>query len=147
MPAYFSALHPKYGTPARCVWFTAAFVVVTPFTGKLLFLPFINVASLTTIVMWVMTYAAVLTLRRSRPELRRPVSMPGGRVTAVLGAAASVFLAGNILLPMSPGALDGLEYALAALLAALGAGLYLRRDRSVSRQEQEKRIFGDLLRR
>ena len=37
--------------------------------------------------------------------------------------------------------------ALAALLAALGAGLYLRRDRSVSRQEQETRIFGDLLRR
>ena len=33
------------------------------------------------------------------------------------------------------------------MAAALGAGLYLRRDRSVSRQEQEKRIFGDLLRR
>ena len=143
----FAKLHPRYATPTRCIWFTAAFVVLTPFTGKLLFLPFINVASLTTIVMWVMTYAAVLTLRRSRPELRRPVSMPGGRVTAVLGAAASVFLAGNILLPMSPGALDCLEYALAALLAALGAGLYLRRDRSVSRQEQEKRIFGDLLHR
>ena len=147
VPPKFAKLHPRYATPTRCIWFTAAFVVVTPFTGKLLFLPFINVASLTTIVMWVMTYAAVLTLRRSRPELRRPVSMPGGRVTAVLGAAASVFLAGNILLPMSPGALNGLEYALAALLAALGAGLYLRRDRSVSRQEQETRIFGDLLRR
>lgn len=125
----------------------AAFVVVTPFTGKLLFLPFINVASLTTIVMWVMTYVAVLWLRRTRPGLRRPVSMPGGMVTAVLGAAASVFLAGNILLPMSPGALNGLEYALAALLAVLGVGLYLRRDRSVSPQEQEKRIFGDLLER
>ena len=32
----FSALHPKYGTPARCIWFTAAFVVLTPFTGRLL---------------------------------------------------------------------------------------------------------------
>ena len=36
---------------------------------------------------------------------------------------------------------------LAALLAVLGVGLYLRRDRSVSPQEQEKRIFGDLLER
>ena len=47
----FSALHPKYGTPARCIWFTAAFVVLTPFTGRLFFLPFINIASLATIVM------------------------------------------------------------------------------------------------
>ena len=114
----FSALHPKYGTPARCIWFTAAFVVLTPFTGRLFFLPFINIASLATIVMWIMSLAAVLRLRRARPDLRRPVRMPGGRVTAVLGVAASVFLAGNILLPFSPGALDGLEYALAAALAA-----------------------------
>ena len=113
----FSALHPKYGTPARCIWFTAAFVVLTPFTGRLFFLPFINIASLATIVMWIMSLAAVLRLRRARPDLRRPVRMPGGRVTAVLGVAASVFLAGNILLPFSPGALDGLEYALAAALA------------------------------
>lgn len=143
----FTKLHPRYATPVRCIWFTAAFVVVTPFTGKLLFLPFINVASLTTIVMWVMTYGAVLRLRHIWPELRRPVYMPGGRVTAVFGGVASVFLAGNILLPMSPGALNGLEYTLAALLAVLGMGLYSRRDRSVSPREQEKRIFGELLRR
>ena len=145
VPAGFTRLHPRYGTPARCIWFTAAFVVVTPFTGKLLFLPFINVASLTTVVMWVMSLLAVLWLRKTRPNLRRPVSMPGGRVTAVLGVAASLFLAGNLLLPMSPGALDGLEYGLAALLAALGAALYRLRDRSVSRAEREKRIFGGAL--
>ncbi|MBM6924931.1 APC family permease [Pseudoflavonifractor phocaeensis] len=145
VPAGFTRLHPRYGTPARCIWFTAAFVVVTPFTGKLLFLPFINVASLTTVVMWVMSLLAVLWLRKTRPNLRRPVSMPGGRVTAVLGVAASLFLAGNLLLPMSPGALDGLEYGLAALLAALGAALYRLRDRSVSRVEREKRIFGGAL--
>ena len=66
-------------------------------------------------------------------------------VTAVLGVLASVFLAGNILLPMSPGALSGLEYALAAALAVLGWVLYQFRDRSVGAAEQEKLIFGDLL--
>ena len=122
----FSALHPKYGTPARCIWFTAAFVVLTPFTGRLFFLPFINIASLATIVMWIMSLAAVLRLRRARPDLRRPVRMPGGRVTAVLGEGASVFLAGNVLLPFSPGALDGLEYALAAALAVSLLGIRSR---------------------
>ena len=158
MSRAFSALHPKYGTPARCIWFTAAFVVLTPFTGRLFFLPFINIASLATIVMWIMSLAAVLRLRRARPDLRRPVRMPGGRVTAVLGVAASVFpggrhpvplraessvfLAGNIVLPFSPGALDGLEYALAAALAALGGLLYGFRDRTLSDEAREALIFG-----
>ena len=92
--------------------------------------------------MWIMSLAAVLRLRRARPDLRRPVRMPGGRVTAVLGVAASVFLAGNILLPFSPGALDGLEYALAAALAALGVLLYGFRDRTLSDGAREALIFG-----
>ena len=141
-PSGFARLHPKYGTPARCVWFAAAPALLTPFTGKLFFLPLINTASLATVVMWVMSFAAVLRLRRTRPELPRPVHMPGGRVTAVLGTAASLFLAGNLLLPFSPGALDGLEYALAALLAVLGCLLYRLRDRSVSDREREGRILG-----
>ena len=138
----FSALHPKYGTPARCIWFTAAFVVLTPFTGKLLFLPLINIASLATVVMWVMSLAAVLALRKSHPDWRRPVSMPGGRITAVCGILASVFLAGNLLVPFSPGALNGLEYALAAALAALGMVLYHFRDRTLSDAQRAQRILG-----
>ena len=51
----------------------------------------------------------------------------------------------DVIPDILPGA--GFSDDLAALLAVLGAGLYLRRDRSVSPQEQEKRIFGDLLRR
>ena len=64
---WFDRLHPKYGTPTRCIWFTAAFVLLAPFTGKLFFIPLINIASLSTIVMWVMTLAAVLRLRRTPP--------------------------------------------------------------------------------
>ncbi|MFQ9915962.1 MAG: amino acid permease [Flavonifractor plautii] len=100
----FSALHPKYGTPARCIWFTAAFVVLTPFTGRLFFLPFINIASLATIVMWIMSLAAVLRyLRRARPDLRRPVrTMPGGRVTAVAGGGRLCFPGGQHPSPVQP---------------------------------------------
>lgn len=138
---WFHRVHPRYGTPTRCIWFTAAFVLLAPFTGKLFFLPLINIASLATIVMWVMTLAAVLWLRRSRPDLPRPVAMPGGRVTAVCGVAASVFLAGNLLLPFSPGAMGRLEYAVTALLALVGLALYRSRDRSVTDGTREREMF------
>ena len=66
---------------------------------------------------------------------------------ALLGLLASLFLAGNILLPFSPGALDPLEYVLALVLALLGAGLYRSRDRSLSNEAREAEMFGDLLSR
>lgn len=65
----------------------------------------------------------------------------------MLGSAASLFLVGNILLPMSPGALSGLEYGVSLALLAAGAALYRFRDTSVSGAEQERLIFGDMLRR
>ena len=143
VPGGFGRLHPRYGTPTRCVWFAAAFVLPAPFTGKLFFRPLIHVASLATIVMWVMTLAAVLRLRRTRSDLPRPVRMPGGRPLAAFGVLAALFLAGNILLPFSPGALTPLEYLLALGLTALGSGLYRLRDRSLTRQEREALILGD----
>ena len=142
VPGGFGRLHPRYGTPTRCVWFAAAFVLPAPFTGKLFFRPLIHVASLATIVMWVMTLAAVLRLRRTRSDLPRPVRMPGGRPMAAFGVLAALFLAGNILLPFSPGALTPLEYLLALGLTALGSGLYRLRDRSLTRQEREALILG-----
>lgn len=142
---WFDRLHPKYQTPTRCVWSTASFVLLAPFTGRLFFLPLINIASLSTIVMWVMTFGAVLYLRKTRPDLRRPVTMPGGRPMIVFGVIASAFLAGNILLPFSPGALGGLEYAVTALLAAIGAALYRGRDRSVTDQARGAEMFGGVL--
>ena len=143
VPGEFGRLHPRYGTPTRCVWFAAAFVLPAPFTGKLFFRPLIHVASLATIVMWVMTLAAVLRLRRTRSDLPRPVRMPGGRPMAAFGVLAALFLARNILLPFSPGALTPLEYLLALGLTALGSGLYRLRDRSLTRQEREALILGD----
>ena len=58
------------------------------------------------------------------------------------GIIASLFLAGNLLLPFSPGALSPLEYALAAALAALGLALYHFRDRSLSDAQRTERILG-----
>ena len=144
---WFDRLHPKYGTPTRCIWFTASFVLLAPFTGKLFFLPLINIASLATIVMWVMTLAAGVWLRKKYPDLPRPVYMPGGRPMAAFGIAASLFLCANILLPFFPGALGTLEYGVAAVLAVVGALLYHRRDRTVTDALRASSMFGGLLTR
>ena len=142
---WFCRFHPKYGTPTRCIWASAALVLFAPFLGKLFFLPLINIASLATIIMWVTTLFAVLRLRRTHPELRRPVSMPGGRVTAALGILASLFLTLNLVLPFSPGGMGGLDYLLAGVLAVVGALLYHGRDRAVTDADRRRRMFGDLL--
>ena len=72
------------------------------------------------------------------------VLMPGGKVTAVCGLVASVFLVGNLLIPFSPGALDALEYVLAAALTLLGLFLYHFRDRSLTDRERAGRILGGM---
>ena len=142
---WFCRLHPKYGTPTRCIWASVALVLFAPFLGKLFFLPLINTASLATIIMWVTTLFAVLRLRRTHPELRRPVSMPGGRVTAVLGIIASLFLTLNLVLPFSPGGMGALDYLLAGVLAVVGLLLYHGRDRTITDADRSRRMFGDLL--
>lgn len=142
---WFCRLHPKYGTPTRCIWASVVLVLFAPFLGKLFFLPLINTASLATIIMWVTTFLAVLRLRRTHPELRRPVSMPGGRVTAILGIIASLFLTLNLVLPFSPGGMGALDYLLAGVLAVGGALLYHGRDRTITDIDRSRRMFGDLL--
>lgn len=102
---WFDRLHPKYGTPTRCIWFTASFVLLAPFTGKLFFLPLINIASLATIVMWVMTLAAVLWLRKKYPDLHRPVYMPADGPWRPLVSPPLCFSAQTFSSPSSPGRL------------------------------------------
>lgn len=143
----FDHLHPKYHTPTRCIWFGAALALPAPFAGRLFFLPLINTAALATIVMWVMTFSAVLGLRKKYPHLHRPVTMPGGRPMVVFGVLSSVFLCANILLPFFPGSLSALEYGIVTILALIGGLLYHRRDRSVTDRARNEAMFGTLLER
>lgn len=95
----FSVLHPKYATPARCVYFTAAFVVLTPFTGKLFFLPFINVASLTTIVMWVMSLPRCSGCGRPGPTWSGRCACPAGVSRRRSGRSRRSFWRGTFCCP------------------------------------------------
>ena len=145
IPPLFTKLSGKKKVPINCIIFLGAFAVATPFIGKSAFLPLVDVTAVATIVMWVMTFFAVVTMRKKYPDLERPVKMPGGKFTIVIGSIFSVFILGTVLLPFSPGAIIWpSEYILTAVLFLLGVVLFQLRDKSLSTDDQKKKILGEV---
>lgn len=144
IPAVFKKLSGKKKVPVNCILFLGAFAVVTPFIGKSTFLPLVDVTAVATIVMWVMTFFAVVVMRKKYPDLERPVKMPGGKFTIVIGTIFSIFILGTVLLPFSPGAIIWpSEYVLTLVLFLIGILLFQLRDKSLSTEEQKKKILGE----
>ncbi len=144
IPSGFKKLNKKK-VPINCILFIGIFAIITPFLGKGTFLPLIDVTAVATIVMWVMTFFAVVVMRKKYPEIERPVKMPGGNVTIVLGIIFSIFILGTVLLPFSPGAIiwPG-EYILTIVLFVIGIVLFQLRDKSLNTEEQKKMIMGQV---
>ncbi len=144
IPSGFKKLNKKR-VPINCILFIGIFAIITPFLGKGTFLPLIDVTAVATIVMWVMTFFAVVVMRKKYPEIERPVKMPGGNVTIVLGIIFSIFILGTVLLPFSPGAIiwPG-EYILTIVLFVIGIVLFQLRDKSLNTEEQKKLIMGQV---
>lgn len=142
IPSVFKKLNSKK-VPVNCILFLGAFAVITPFLGKGTFLPLIDVTAVATIVMWVMTFFAVVVMRKKYPDIERPVKMPGGNITIVIGIIFSVFILGTVLLPFSPGAIIWpSEYILTIVLFLIGIVLFQLRDKSLDTEEQKKMILG-----
>lgn len=144
IPKVFKTLKGEKKVPINCVLFLGAFAVITPFIGKSAFLPLVDVTAVATIVMWVLTFFAVVVMRKKYPDLDRPVKMPGGKATIIIGSLFSIFILGTVLLPFSPGAIiwpD--EYILTLILFLLGIVLFQFRDKSLSTEEQKKKILGE----
>lgn len=143
IPPVFKKLNSKK-VPINCILFLGAFAIITPFLGKGTFLPLIDVTAVATIVMWVMTFFAVVVMRKKYPEIERPVKMPGGTATIVIGSIFSIFILGTVLLPFSPGAIIWpSEYILTVVLFLIGIVLFQLRDKSLSTEDQKKMILGE----
>ena len=143
IPKSFTKLN-KNRVPVRCILVVGAFAIATPFLGKGVFLPLIDVTAVATIVMWVMTFFSVLLMRKKYPDMERPVRMPGGQFMVIFGIICSIIILGTVLIPTSPGAIIWpSEYIVTIVLYALGLILYLRRDKSLTYEEQRKMIIGE----
>ena len=81
VPEVFGRVHPKYGIPRPAMWFNIAVSFVFLFFfrgwGKLA-----AVISVATIITYLVVPISVIVLRRTAPELHRPLRVPGLPVLA-----------------------------------------------------------------
>lgn len=145
IPKTFSRLHPKYKTPTSAILFVSGIAALACLLGKAVFLPLVTVASFSYIVLWGSTLFSVIRLRKTRPDLPRPLRMPGGKPAMVAGVIMTLLMAAAMLIPVSPAALKWpYEYLLLAFFLAIGIVFYLLRDKSMTDEEQAKLILENI---
>lgn len=145
VPKAFTKLHPKYKTPTTAIIFVSVIASLILFLGQAMFVPLIDVAAVAYIILWGATLASVLVLRKKRPDLKRPAKYPGGKPLMYLGLIVAVILLLLMLIPGSPAAIAWpVEYITLAVLIALGIGLYFLRDKTITKEEQDKKILGEI---
>jgi APA family basic amino acid/polyamine antiporter len=87
---FFGAVHPRFRTPWKATILTGVCVATM---GA--FLPLRILAELVnigTLLAFVIVCAAVLIMRRTHPEVRRPFRAPFGTVTPILGILSCLLL-------------------------------------------------------
>jgi APA family basic amino acid/polyamine antiporter len=113
----FGRIHPRFLTPYVSILATGAWAIVLSFSGT-----FEQLADYVVFGQWIffgLTVAAVMVLRRTRPDLARPYRTWGYPVTPVLFVLAAVFIAGNALVNQFWNAMAGLGIILAGIPAYL----------------------------
>ena len=113
----FGRIHPRFLTPHVSILATGAWAIVLSFSGT-----FEQLADYVVFGQWIffgLTVAAVMVLRRTRPDLARPYRTWGYPVTPVLFVLAAVFIAGNALVNQFWNAMAGLSIILAGIPAYL----------------------------
>ena len=110
-------LHEKYETPVNSGIVIVALATIFTFTGK-----FDQLTDLLTFTIWifyVMTFAAVMILRKKMPNMHRPYRVPLYPVFPLLAIAGGLYIIVNTLLTQPMNASIGL------LITALGLPVYM----------------------
>ncbi|MFB6126532.1 MAG: APC family permease [Halolamina sp.] len=128
-------IHPRFGTP-----FVAVLVSAVVMLGSVLLPTRIagNVSSLFFLLSFVVVNAAVIRLRRSKPDLNRPYEMPFYPVPPVLGIVLNLLLTGVLVVYLVR--TDPIALVLTAGWLAAGAVAYvvLRRLRRVREPVEDR---------
>jgi len=120
----FAELHPKLLTPHVSILATGAWAAVLSATGT-----FEQLATYVVFGQWIffgLTVAAVMVLRRTRPDLPRPYRTWGYPVTPVVFVLAAVYISASTLVTQPVNALAGLGI----IAAGVPAYLYWQRKRA-----------------
>ncbi len=120
LPKSFAEIDPKSGAPKNGNIVMAVLTLVGPFLGRNMLVPLTNVASLGFIFACTMAACACMRLRKTEPDLPRPYKVNGGKAGIACAIAAGAIVIGLMVLPFSPAALNGVEWAITASWVLIG---------------------------
>ncbi len=91
LPGFLGWVHPEYGVPRPAMWFNLAvsFIFLIKFPGWDMLAAVISVA---TIITYLVGPVSVMVLRRTAPELKRPLRVPGLPIIAPLAFTLSTLM-------------------------------------------------------
>ncbi|MEO8359127.1 MAG: amino acid permease [Vicinamibacteria bacterium] len=90
LPPGISKVHPKYGTPYITTIITCVIVALVAGLTRIEVVG--EMTSIGTLFAFVIVCAAVMVLRVTRPDVKRPFTAPGGKLTPVLGVISCAYL-------------------------------------------------------
>lgn len=120
LPPSFAEIDPKSGAPRNANIVMAVLTLVGPFLGRNMLVPLTNVASLGFIFACTMAGFACWKLRKTEPDLPRPYTVNGGKFGIGCAIAAGLIVIALMVLPFSPAALNGVEWAITVVWLLVG---------------------------
>jgi amino acid transporter len=145
LPKGFGVASPKYGTPTKAIILVGAITCLSPLLGSSALVWFVDASAFGTVVAYLMVALSFLVLRHKEPDLPRPYKVRAGKTIGVAALGASLFFL-SLYLPIGPGALAPVEWAMIAGWAVLGAVFFLQtrlRYGKVPAEETELLVFGE----
>lgn len=128
LPEFFTAVHPEYNTPHNAILFIGGLSALAPLFGEQMLGWVVNAGGLGIVTAWLLVVVSFLVLRYQEPEMKRPYTVPKGRVVGGIGLVLTVFF---VLLYL-PGGESALawphEWAIVLMWCLLGIGFYYMAD-------------------
>ncbi|MDR3296114.1 MAG: APC family permease [Clostridiales Family XIII bacterium] len=144
LPKAFGQVHPKYNSPTVAIILVGVITCLSPLMGKSALVWFVDASAFGTVVAYFMVALSFLFLRRNEPELVRPYKVPAGPLIGILAIGVAAFFL-YLYLPVGPGALLPVEWALVLGWVVLGIVLFIITQvtyKGVPRAETEFLLFG-----
>lgn len=111
----FADIHPKYGTPGFAILAQGGWAAILVLSGS--YESLIDYALFGIWVFYGLMIAAVIVLRRTRPDLHRPYRMLGYPLTPIVFLAVTLWFLGNMLITRPAPAFAGLGLMLTGIPA------------------------------
>jgi len=128
IPAFFGRVSPTSGTPVNAVIIVAIVNIAGVFIGKGALLPVINTISISVALIYAMTCAAALVMRRRDPA-HVGFKVPGGLVVGLYTVLASLSMVIFALIQPEQSDRSLLKWGLLGIWTVIGIALYRWRNR------------------